>query len=84
MRGYAQSRAVHKQINLSHTGMNSIKIKQGVTEDKLGFKISAGKKLHISSASLKPKTIPCSSILTTPSELVSRRTLNFRSKGRAS
>lgn len=31
MRGYARSRAAHKQIKLSHTGVDSIKIKQGVT-----------------------------------------------------
>ena len=32
MCGYARSRAAHKQINLAHAGVNSIKIKQGVTD----------------------------------------------------
>lgn len=34
MRGYARSRAVHKRIGLSHTGVGSMKRGQSVTTNK--------------------------------------------------
>ena len=46
MRGYARSRAAHKQIQVSHIAGNSIKICQGVTACHHGFDgISSEKKL---------------------------------------
>ena len=67
MRGYARSRATHKQIHLAHTGVDSIKIKQGVTACQQGLEPASSQALNITVESRKSTAIESNDILNTPS-----------------
>lgn len=76
MSGYARSRATHKLINLTHTGVDSIKIKQGVTACQQGSEVTSSKALNITVESRKSTALESPDILNTPSGNMGKSTIN--------
>ena len=76
MSGYARSRAAHKLINLTHTGVDSIKIKQGVTVCQQGSEVTSSKALNTTAESRKSTALESPDILNTPSGNMGKSTIN--------
>ena len=76
MRCYAQSRAAHKQIPVSHMAGNSIKISQGVTANNYEQEGAKGEPAQVTTDSRKSTELESDFILNSPSENVGKSITN--------